>query len=69
MDEGSVDHGIGIGRSAAQALYIFERTALYFRTRGRERSGCSVRASETEHPMTGLDQLSDDGGTYKACGT
>ena len=51
MDEGGVDHAIRTGRSAAQALEVFEIAALHFGAGGGEGLGACVGAGEAEHLM------------------
>src|SRR6266851_2515306 len=67
VDEGGVDHAIRSGSSATKAFEIFERTAMYVGSRLEKRFGCCIRASEAEHPMTSVDQFSDDCRTDEAC--
>jgi hypothetical protein len=50
-----VYHTVGGVRSAAQALEIFERTAMHFGTSGGNGRCCRIRASHTEHLVPGID--------------
>ena len=62
VNESRMDHALRSGRSAAQGLEIFERTAVYIGPcRGKGR-GSRVRASKAEHLVSRGDQFSDDGG-------
>ena len=49
MDEGRVNHTVRSGRSATQAIEIFERTAVYIGSCRSNRGGGGIRASEAEH--------------------
>jgi hypothetical protein len=60
VDKSCVDHSVGSRRSATKAFEIFERTAMYVGSGCGKGFGCRIRASETEHLMTSVDQLSDD---------
>jgi hypothetical protein len=42
---------------------------MYLGTGGNKRFGAGIRASKTEHLMTGVEQLSDESRAYEACGT
>jgi hypothetical protein len=67
VDKSGVDHSVSSRCAAAKAFEIFERTAMYAGSRRDKGLGCRIGASETEHLMTNVDQLSDDGGTDEAC--
>jgi hypothetical protein len=61
-----VDHAIRLARPTAQALKIFERTALDLGSRRGKGCGGRIRAGEAEHLMSRGDQLSADYGTDEA---
>jgi hypothetical protein len=52
MDKGRVDHPVSSDRSAAQALEIFQRTAMYIGSCGGNGRGSGIRASQAEHLMS-----------------
>src|SRR5579871_2237964 len=64
---GGVDHAVDSRGGAAKAIEIFQGAAVDAGARSDKRPGCRIRASQAEHPMTGVDQFSDDGRTDKAC--
>ena len=53
-------------RATAQALEIFERTAMDIGSRRGKGRGSRIRAGEAEHLMPRGDQFSDDGGADEA---
>lgn len=52
----------------AQAFQVSQIASMYLSTGGNKGLGGFIRASETEHLMARVDQLSDDSGPYEACG-
>src|SRR5260370_10888115 len=52
VDKGRVDHRVRSDRSAAQALEIFEPTAMYMGSRGGNGRGSRIRASQAQHLMS-----------------
>jgi hypothetical protein len=67
MDKSGVDHSVGSRSAAAKAFEILERTTMYVGSRRDEGLDTRIRASETEHLMTSVDQVSDDCRTNEAC--
>src|SRR5258708_1904800 len=66
MDESCVDHAVRSGRSAAQAVEIFERTAKHIGACGDQRLCARIRTSQPEHLMARANQFVNYGGAYKA---
>jgi len=52
VDKGRVDHPVRSDRSAAQALEIFQRTAMYIGSCRGNRRGSHIRASQAEYLMS-----------------
>src|SRR5580693_4692441 len=69
VDKGRVDHAVRRDRSAAQALEIFQRTAMYVGSRGGKGPGSRLRASQADHLMARGDQFPNNGRTDKTCST
>jgi hypothetical protein len=69
VDEGRVDHTIRSDRSAAQALEIFQRTAMYIGSCSGNGRRSRTRASQGEHLMPRVDQFPNNGRTDKTCST
>ena len=71
MDKGRVNHAIRRCCSTAQALQVFNVTAMDFDIGSRRDKGfgARIRARETEHLMTSVDQFPDDRCTNEACCT
>src|SRR5882724_4366172 len=67
VDKGHVDDPVSGGRSTAQALNIFQRTAMYIGSCGDNGRGSNLRASQGEHPMPRLDQFLNNCRTDKPC--
>jgi hypothetical protein len=65
VDEPGVNDSVGTGRSAAQALEIFERTAMHFRACRGKGGGSRIRASEAKYLVTRIDEFLNDGGADK----
>jgi hypothetical protein len=65
VDETCVNDNIRCGGPAAQALNIFEGTAMYFSACRGKRGGSRIRASEAQHLMPGIDEFLNDGGANK----
>lgn len=68
MVEGQMDHAISRRRTAAQAVEIFERSAMHFRAGSGEGRCSRIRAGEADHPVAGGDQFVDHGGANKSSG-
>ena len=66
MVEGAMDHAVRLGRPVAQTFRVFEVAAMDFSARGGESLGARVRARQSEHPMAGVDEFGNDGGTDEA---
>jgi hypothetical protein len=64
--EGEMNHAVGCGRAAAQAVEIVEGAALHLCAGGGEGGGGGVGASEPDDLMARADELGNDGGADPA---
>jgi hypothetical protein len=69
MVESQMDHGIRLGRSAAQAFQVFEIAAVHLGAGASQRIGASLGASQPQNLMTCANELRDQSRTYKSCCT
>jgi hypothetical protein len=69
VNETGVDHTVGGGCSAAQALEVANIAPMDVSARGLKRSGSCIRAGEAKHLVACPKQLLNDGGTDEAGGT
>jgi len=68
MIEGSMDHTIRLGRPAAEALQVFQASAMRLRAGGEEGFGSRVRSRQSEDLMASVDELQDEDRTDEAGG-
>ncbi len=69
MIEGDVDHGVRVGRTAAQAFRVLQRSPVHLGTGGNEGLGAVVGTGHPDHLVTGLQEFGHQRGTDKAGGT
>src|SRR5690242_12014015 len=64
--ESTVNHPIRLGCSAAQTFRFFQTSSMHLGSRGNERLGAGIRPRQSEHLMTRVDELRNDGRSNKA---
>ena len=69
MPESDVKDGIGCGRTAVQALQIFQITSLYLSAGSQQRLCACIAACKAKHLVTRADKLRDNSGADKPCCT
>src|SRR4029077_5942135 len=62
VDIGGVDHAVGRGRAAAQAVEVLKGAAVHASAGGRQGRGGVVRTAQAGDLMAGVDKVADDGG-------
>src|SRR5882724_5542625 len=63
--ESTVNHPIRLGCSAAQTFRVFKTSPMHLHSRGNERLGAGVGSGQSEHLMTRVDELRNDGRSDK----
>ena len=64
--ESAVNHPIRLGCSAAQTFRVFKTSPMHLGSRGNERLGAGIGPRQSEHLMTRVDELRNDGRSDKA---
>ena len=64
--ERRMDHAIGGGRAAAQAVEIFQIAAMHLSARSEKRLGAGVGTRKSKHLMARRDQFLNDGSADKS---
>jgi hypothetical protein len=64
--ESTVNHPIRLGCSAAQTIRVFKTSPMHLGSRGNERLGTGIGPRQSEHLMTRVDELRNDGRSDKA---
>jgi hypothetical protein len=65
--KGGVNHTIRHRRTNSQAFQVFEITSLRLGAGGRKRLGARIRSSHSDHLMTRVNQIMNNGHPNKAC--
>ena len=66
MDERGVDHAVGRGGGAAQALEVLEVAAVHGDAGALQRCGALVRAGQADDLVPGVEELLGGGGADEA---
>src|SRR4029077_17145739 len=64
--ESTVNHPIRLGCSAAQTFRFFKTSSMHLGSSSNERLGTDIRPRQSEHLMTRVDELRNDGRSNKA---
>src|SRR4029077_16729437 len=64
--ESTVNHPIRLGCSASQTFRFFKPSSMHLGSSGNERLGTDIRPRQSEHLMTRVDELGNDGRSDKA---
>lgn len=68
MAVAEVDDAVRVGGGGAEHVEVVQAAAAHLGAGRGDRGGSDVRASQTDHLVTGLEQLGDGGGADPATG-